>query len=57
MLHKRRLDFIRMAACPELPQKLAIDGREVSLLQAFDAQILNSVSVFRTHDENKSDVG
>jgi hypothetical protein len=46
-----------MAACPELPQKLVIDGREVSLLQAFDAQILNSVSVFRAHDENKSDAG
>ena len=43
--HKRRLDFIRMAACAELPQKLVIDGREVSPLQAFDAQILNSTCV------------
>jgi hypothetical protein len=46
-----------MAACPELPQKLVIDGREVSPLQTFDAQILNKVAAFRTHDENKSDAG
>lgn len=36
ILSKRRWDFIRMAACPELPQKLVIDGREVRALQAFD---------------------
>ena len=57
ILHKRRSDFIRMAACPELPQKLVIDSREVSPLQAFDVQILNGVTAFRTHDENKSDAG
>jgi hypothetical protein len=35
-----------MAACPELPQKLVIDGREVSPLQTFDAQILNRWQLF-----------
>jgi hypothetical protein len=35
-----------MVACPELPQKLVIDGREVSLLQAFDGQILKVWQLF-----------
>ncbi|KAH9961206.1 HAD-like protein [Lactifluus volemus] len=29
ILHKRRCDFIRVTACPELPQRLHIDGREL----------------------------
>jgi len=50
-------NFIRMTACPELPQKLAIDGREVSPLQAFNVQIVNNVTAVRTHDENGSKGG
>ena len=35
-----------MAACPELPQKLVIDGRDVRALQAFDGQILKVRQLF-----------
>ncbi len=33
IVYERRFDSIRITACPELPQRLHIDGREVSPLQ------------------------
>jgi hypothetical protein len=53
IVYERRFDFIRITACPELPQRLHIDGREVSPPPTFDAQILNNVTAFRSHDENR----
>ncbi len=50
-----QFDSIRVTACPELPRRLHIDGREVSALQHLMLKFLTFLAAFRSHDENKSE--